>query len=169
MPSSRSIVESVIVALKSKVLTHSYLEIYQCLEYLFIVRRAVLQADKYSFDLKTLVDYIIQENIRVPERQDITDIIRDNISDEELSAFLDIKEDGMIERKTKIDKVAEIIYRVRCNIAHLKYGQETIAEMADMQKMIEKVSKIVLLVYSKRDGEITNLCMSTGAWRKLKN
>lgn len=169
MPSSRSIVESVIVALKSKVLIHSYLEIYQCLEYLFIVRRAVLQADKYSFDLKTLVDYIIQENIRVPERQDITDIIRDNISDEELSAFLDVKEDGTIERKTKIDKVAEIIYRVRCNIAHLKYGQETIAEMADMQKMIEKVSKIVLLVYSKRDGEITNLCMSTGAWRRLKD
>lgn len=169
LPSSRSIVESVIIALRSKVLTHSYLEIYQCLEYLFIVRRAILQAEKYSFDLKTLVDYIIQESIRVPERQDITDIIKDNISDEELLAFLDIKEDGTMERKTKIDKVAEIIYRVRCNIAHLKYGQETLAEMSDMQKMIEKVSKIVLLVYSKRDGEITNLCMSTGAWRKLRD
>lgn len=168
IPSSRSIVESVIVALKSKVLAHSYLEIYQCLEYLFIVRRAVVQSDKYSFDLKTFVDYLIKENIRVPERQDITDIIRDNISDEELSIFLGIEEDDTLERKSKVDKVAEIIYRVRCNIAHLKYGQETISEMADMQKMIEKISKIVLLVYSKRDEEITNLCTSTGAWRKLR-
>lgn len=167
LTSSRSVAESIRAALKSKLLTHSYLEIYQCLEYLFIVRRSLLQSKKYSFDLKKFVDFILQENIKVPERKDITDLIRDNVADEDLNVFLEMDDPDTLEREKKVDKVSDKIYEIRCNIAHLKYGQSNIPEMTDMQKMIEKLSRIVLLVYIKMDEEITKLCLETNAWKKL--
>ena len=66
----------------------------------------------------------------------------------------------------KYKTVSNHIYRLRCNIAHLRYDQDDFSHI-DWKKCTEALIEILLSIYQKRDSDVVQVCTSKGAWKNI--
>lgn len=176
LDSSRSVAIPIIEALQSHFINHTYLGIYQCLEYLFIVNRALKYSSKYSFELTNTVQMIIEEGIRMAERMDIKEVISKASFERAIKPFYDklildssnLGDEIIDEKESIIQKVSEMVYKVRCNIAHLKYRQENLSVMDNMKQLVENLIQITYSVYNEMNSQIIDLCSNTMSWKPME-
>lgn len=57
------------------------------------------------------------------------------------------------------------IYKLRCNIAHLRYNQDDIS--VNWGKCVEALVEIIYSIYKKCDTEIVSICTNKGAWKPI--
>jgi len=163
LESSRSISISIISIIQGGINEHKFLELYQCIEYLFIIMNAREIAIQYNIDNNKAVDIVINEHLRSIES---SKVIAKYASETSVINFYEVLLDEG-DCKNKSEKVSAYIYSVRCNIAHLRYKQEQLLENVKWKVMLEYVSNIVLSIYEKMDGELVQLCQDTNAWTPL--
>lgn len=149
-----------------------YLELYRCIEYLYVVNKIFEWKPKYNFEDEKIVELVINENLRFPERTSIISIIskyaEETIVDEYYKAIketLDVAES--IPKMKKAEEVAELIYQNRCRIAHFKYKQENNIEENYIKVQLLYLSEIVLSVFRNIDKELSSLCLNTSVWEVI--
>ncbi|PTQ84505.1 hypothetical protein C8U37_10872 [Trichococcus patagoniensis] len=166
LESSRSISTSIINLIQSGMNEHKFLQLYQCIEYLFIIHNAIELSEKYPIDKKTAVGIIANEGFRRTEISNVVNIISTYTEGSLLNNFYDAFFQGE-ECSNKSEKVANYIYKVRCNVAHLRYNQEQFLETIQWRELIENVTNIVLSIYNTMDDKINKLCKDTDSWVSL--
>lgn len=166
MESSRSVSESIISTILSGMNEHKFLELYQCIEYLFIIYNAGEIASKYSIDKNNAVDLVINENLKITELSNVSNIIGKYASETLITNFYDVLLDEG-ECDNKPERVSKYIYKIRCNVAHLRYKQEQLLETLKWKDILENVSNIILSIYRNMDDDIISLCKNTNAWTSI--
>lgn len=173
MKSSRSIANSIINVTLNKRNVYLYLELYQCLEYLFIVNKALKISSDYKLNEETAVKIVICENIKMGEIVSLHNLLQENCDKEVLKNFYNyIRNYNLTLSEADgegqfIQKVSDFIYKLRCNIAHFKYKQDEDICKVDFIWLIENMSKIILNIYETMDDNIVNLCETTEIWKIL--
>ncbi|WP_346354022.1 hypothetical protein [Azotosporobacter soli] len=172
LKSSRSILPTLLNMCGLKRRSHLFLEIYRCLEYLYIIIKILEWKSKHDIALLSLVDLVLKEKLRFPERVSIKELVfnyaHQDIIDKYYNYIMDKDSDVKpeIEKNKKAEKVADYIYSQRCSIAHFQYKQEkTICD----ERLIEQFSLITELVYAvfeNLDVNIVELCELTKVWGK---
>lgn len=166
LQSSRGVADSLINAFSSSVAEYAYLQIYQCLEYLFSIDRTLYFGDKYSLDKDKLLDLISNINMfRTNELQLLSDVISRYATQLEIETFLNTIEEQV--NQNAVEQVSEIIYRIRCTIAHLKYNQSKYLEEINWEKHLVALTNLVLAIYSQCDAQLVSLLTNKEAWEKI--
>ena len=170
MKSSRGIATTIIDMLKSTMVSHGFLKLYHCLEYLFVVDKSLQIVDKYSISNEVAVKLVVDEKIKDREYLIGSELIKQYASKEFVSSFYkDIlqKNDEEIELEKQVEKISEYIYRTRCGIAHFKYLQDNIPSNEMLQNVIVGFSKIITSIYEKLDNRIDTMCEEIRVCEKL--
>lgn len=164
--SSRGVADSLINAFTSSVAEYAYLQIYQCLEYLFSIDRTLYFSEKYNLDKDNLLDLISNINMfRTNEQQLLSDVISHYATQPVIENFLNTIEEQV--NQNAVEQVSEIIYKIRCTIAHLKYNQSKYLEEINWEKHLVALSSLVLSIYSQCDAQLVSLLTNKEAWEKL--
>ena len=166
LESSRSIASSIINVMQSGMNEHKFLQLYQCIEYLFIIYNAIEISSKYSIDNSTAVEMIINEGFRVTEISNVVSIIGKCASESSIINFYDVIIQGE-ECDNKSERVSSYIYKIRCNVAHLRYKQEKLLESLYWKDLLEYATNMVLSIYQKMDNKISKLCTETYSWTSI--
>lgn len=162
---SRSIAPSLVNFYESSLIEYSFLQLYQCMEYLFKLNNCFLISDSCNVDVNDVVNIIESYELKISEIDNLCKVIKNNASETSIETFFDfISEKG----DDKINSVARYIYRLRCNIAHLRYNQYDCLKDVDWEKCIDALLCIIYSIYNKLDERITNVCTYKNSWKQIK-
>ncbi len=164
LKSSRSIAVSIINIMQSEIKEHKYLQLYQCIEYLFIIYNAIEISNKYSIDSSTAIEMVINENFKTTEISNVSNTIRKYASESAVSNFYSNIIQSSEEQIDEVEKVSKYIYKVRCNIAHLKYKQDDFLKQINWKELMKYTTSVVLSIYQKMDDEIIDICKDNNSW-----
>lgn len=64
-------------------------------------------------------------------------------------------------------QMSNYIYKLRCNVAHLRYKQEHITDV-NWTRCIDILLEIATLIFQRRDSEIIQACNSNETWEPLR-
>ena len=171
LESSRCIIPMFDTILQTKKNDIIFLQLYRCLEYLYIIQRAWYISEKYNMEIRDTLDMLNNENIRYPEASSIKDLILRYCSKDiidEYCYYLERNADISIDNdENKMRKVAEYIYITRCKIAHYKYGQVKLSDEETLYESNIILCKMVKEVYQKIDEEIVKLNEELQSWEEL--
>lgn len=148
---------------------HIFLELYRCLEYLYIVVKILDWNEKYGISEDKIVELIFKEELRFIERKSIKNVIEklnDAVLDKHLANGFGQMEREM-DRGKKCEKISEYIYQTRCDIAHFKYMQK---DLLNEQEFIEKAVFLVGVLYDifeSLDDSIRGLGEKTDIWNNI--
>lgn len=172
LESSRSIIPMMNNMLQTTNMDLIFLQLYRCLEYLYVIHRAIYLGNEYNIELRSMLSLLNNENIRYPEFSSMREIIDnycDNVLIEQyyqyLSRNLNIKSSK--EENIK-EKVADYIYSTRCKIAHFKYGQEEIEDKNSLLESNILLSEVVKTVFQKIDERIIQINEDINLWQKFE-
>lgn len=168
--SSRGIAVSINNALKSEHWEYLYLQLYQCLEYLFIIRTAISLKSKYNIDDKIAIDIASSGQLRTTENDNLISVLQLTPESSIENFYSFIPGDSFVSKsdENKKQTVSNYIYRIRCNIAHLRFNQE-ILEIEELKtEIIRYLSEIILNTYQNNDLDIVNICHSKSPWKEIK-
>lgn len=168
--SSRSIAGSILNCLESSLVEYAFLQLYQCLEYLFRLNNSVLMATKHSISLETAIDIVVENEFKVSEQDNLYSVIKNNASETSIDTFYGLitdEESKSDDESKKWISCCKYIYKLRCNIAHLRYDQEVISDVS-WEKCLEAMTDVIESIYRKRDREIIQICESKKMWRLLE-
>lgn len=168
----------VVSILENIVQTHSapniFLQLYRCLEYLFIICKALEFLGKHTLQDKVskIVQVLDEEKIRFPENGCLY-LVLDNYGAHE---FIDeyyhyINENvriGGTLSKNKVQTVCDYIYGTRCKIAHYKYGQEEISDVGTMHESNVILCKLVKSIFEKLDDVLLNINIELGVFHEIE-
>lgn len=168
LESSRSLAESVINGLKSNQWEYTYLQLYQCMEYLFAVNNAIELKNKYCIpDISPAIDIASDSILKKTEKDSLIGILSQHTPPSTLDIFC--KATFNYEDSNKIEKAAEYIYKIRCNLAHLRFKQDALPLKCDKSVMLEELSSLIADTYERLDTQIVSICESKSAWTRLNN
>ena len=171
--SSRSISASVISGLQSSLKEYSFLQLYQCLEYMFRLNNALAIVKSHGVAQEAAIKIVQEYEFRLTESENLKRVIENHATGTAVDEFIVYLNnfDPTVSQKShqeKCTKVSEYIYKIRCNIAHLRYKQDTSLMPKDWDCAIEKLAKLVFEVYSNRDKDIIQICELNSAWKVLE-
>lgn len=168
LESSRSLSGSVINGLKSNQWEYTYLQLYQCLEYLFAVNNAIELKNKYCMsDISPAIDIASDSVLKKTEKDSLIGVLSQHTPPSTLDVFC--KATFNYEDLNKTEKAAEYIYKIRCNLAHLRFKQDSLPLKCDKSVMLEELSSIIADTYENLDTQIVSICESKSAWTLLNN
>ncbi len=166
--SSRGLSSALMNAIDSTSWEYSYLQLYHCLEYLFIIRQAEILSDEYTIKIDAAIDIASSGRLRAVEHENLFDVLAltpDIHIDNFYGALILGK--GQFESGDKRMSVTKYIYKLRCCIAHLRFKQETIDVDGEKAEILERISEIVYGTYQQNDIEIINMCKSKSPWHQI--
>lgn len=165
--SSRSIAASIINCLESRLVEYSFLQLYQCLEYLYIINNSISIAHSHDISHTKAIDIVISYKFKTTEEENLYQVLKANTPEvavlplyEEISSTYDDNTD-------KYKVTAAYIYKIRCNIAHLRYKQDNIVSSIKWGKLLNSMSEIIYLTYQKMDNDINRICLNKETWKKV--
>lgn len=148
-----------------------FLQLYRCIEYLFIIHKALAYSDKYELQLENVLKMLNTEKIRFPENSNIQAIVSEYCSDVIVNEYYTyIMRSLMLQESDKVtlkDKVANYIYETRCKIAHFKYGQEKIKDKETLGESNIILSKVVKNIYQQLDDKLVEINEKMEVWHKI--
>lgn len=166
--SSGTISVSILNSIQSPLLEYTFLQLYQCLEYLFKLNNCFLISIDHNLSLEKSIDIVLTHELKVSESDNLYSVLKNYASETSIDAMI-----GSIPnchaKTTDNDKfriASNYIYRLRCNIAHLRYNQDDLSNV-DWSKCVDAIIEIIYSVYQKCDLKISKVCLSKKAWKDI--
>ena len=166
LESSRSHAASIVNGLKSNQWEYTYLQFYQCLEYLFAVNNAIELKDKYSIsDISPAIDIASDSILKKSEKDSLIGVLSQYTPQPTLDVFC--KTTFNYEEPNRLEKAADYIYKIRCNLAHLRFKQDALPLKCDKMVMLEELAGIIADTYEALDAQIVSICETKNSWIQL--
>ena len=165
LQSSRGLSVALSNAINSFNWDYSYLQLYHCLEYLFIIRNAMLLSEEYKIEDDAAIDIASSGKLRALENESLLAVLA--LAPElPIESFYDtlIFGKGEYESEDRKSAVSKYIYKLRCCIAHLRFEQENFDLNDTQDKVFDKLVEIIYGIYSQNDAEISKACNSKSPW-----
>lgn len=166
LESSRSIALSLINFYKSSIDEYSFLQLYQCVEYLFKINNSIIISKKLNIDNKEVIDIISHYDLKKAEKDSLIDVLKES-EETYITNFYNIiaTEKHDEDNPTKI--AAEYIYKLRCNVAHLRYDQNNLSNKYEWNSIFSALLDIIISIYEKLNGTILEICMHKSTWKTI--
>lgn len=164
---SRSIAVSMINSFKSQLLEYSFLQWYQCIEYLFRINSGIAISDEHKINITTAIDIVTENELRITEEENLYRVISNYASQQSIDFFISTMKIHKGDNSDKVRVVSRYIYKLRCNIAHLRYNQEEIIIDVPWEKRIECLAMIVLSIYQKCNEKIVHIGTEKFVWTSI--
>lgn len=164
---SRSIAASMINSFKSQLLEYSFLQWYQCIEYLFRINSGIVISEEHKISITTAIDIVTENELRITEEENLYRVIKNYASLQSIDFFVSTMKIPKEANSDKIRVVSRHIYKLRCNIAHLRYNQEEITTDVPWEKRIECLAMIVLSIYQKCNEKIVLIGTEKSVWTSI--
>lgn len=151
-----------------------FLQLYRCLEYLFIICKALefLKKHELQDELSKIVLVLDEEKIRFAENGCLHLIIDKYVTSEIINEYYNYVDKNVRHRETtsenKVQTVCDYIYSTRCKIAHYKYGQEEIFDSGTLQESIIILCKLVKSVFEKLDDVLMEINTELGVFSEIE-
>lgn len=165
--SSRSIAASIVNCIESRLIEYSFLQLYQCLEYLYIINSSISIALSYSISQETAIDIVTSYKLKTTEEENLYQVLKSNTPEGAIEPLYDEISSTIDENPDKYKVVAAYIYKIRCNIAHLRYNQDNILLKIEWEKTIDSMAEIIYSTYHKMDNNIKGICINKETWKKF--
>ena len=133
-----------------------YLNLYQCIEYLFIPNRAQEFKTKYNMSLKDALVLNMNEAIKKDERGNSLCVVRlagEVAIHNMYSVFFEPKEGS-----NELEQVNNWIYDTRCSIAHFRYGQNKNNGMIISEDKLIAMLELLGAIYDKMPNDMKDIC-----------
>lgn len=163
--SSRSIALAIYNALISVTWEYSYLQLYQCLEYLFIIKNGLSLADDYDLTKSTAVDIAASGKLKSTELENLVSVISSTSEMYIDDFYSNIINDGDVDNKKQ--SVAKYIYKIRCNIAHLRFNQDVLDIDGIKNEILQRMAEIIFNTYENNKSEIIEICNDKKLWKEI--
>lgn len=151
-----------------------FLQLYRCLEYLFIICKALefLKKHELQDELSKIVLVLDEEKIRFAENGCLHLIIDKYVTSEIINEYYNYVDKNVRHGETtsenKVQTVCDYIYSTRCKIAHYKYGQEEIFDSGTLQESIIILCKLVKSVFEKLDDVLMEINTELGVFSEIE-
>lgn len=151
-----------------------FLQLYRCLEYLFIICKALefLKKHELQDELSKIVLVLDEEKIRFAENGCLHLIIDKYATSEIINEYYNYVDKNVRHGETtsenKVQTVCDYIYSTRCKIAHYKYGQEEIFDSGTLQESIIILCKLVKSVFEKLDDVLMEINTELGVFSEIE-
>lgn len=166
MLSSRTISASILNSIQSPLVEYTFLQFYQCIEYLFKLNNCFSLSEKHNLCLEKSIDIILAHELKISEVENLYQVLKSNASDSSVDTVINIIPQAFEESGDKFRKASNYIYKLRCNIAHLRYDQDDVSNV-DWTSCTEALIEVIFSVYQRRDSDIIQVCTSKGAWNSI--
>lgn len=166
--SSGTISVSILNSIQSPLMEYTFLQLYQCLEYLFKLNNCFLIATGHSLPLEKSIDIVLTHELKVSESENLYSVLKNYASETSIDTMISAIPNCQ-PKTAETDKfriASNYIYRLRCNIAHLRYNQDDLSNV-DWSKCVDAIIEIIYSVYQQCDSKINQICMSKNAWKDI--
>jgi len=163
LQSSRSIAGSLLNGIQNPMIEYTYLQIYQCIEYLFRLNNCFTISETHGVALGTSMDIVLAHEFRSSESDNLLQILRKYADEALIEVIVDLTSVPLTEIKDIYQKAASYIYMLRCNVAHLRYKQDDTSSVSWI-RCVTALIDIVLSIYQKCDAKIISVCTAQNAW-----
>ena len=164
LKSSRSIAGSVLNGIQNPLIEYTFLQMYQCIEYLFRLNNCFTISSEHGIALGTSMDIVLSNEFKKSESENLLQILRNYAEPALLEVIVDLSLDGGAGEVTDVfQKATSYIYKLRCNIAHLRYNQDDLSNVKWAQ-CVNVLIEVVLSIYQKCDENIISVCDEKEAW-----
>ena len=170
LKSSRSIINMVFNIFHTTSEKLIFLQLYQMLEYLFVVQRANDISERYDIPLEKIIKLIDDEGIRMPENISVKKLVEACSDKTIIDNYMDyITTNNVFVQKenNNFEKIADYIYKTRCRIAHYKLMHEDVEDDELLIKSNHCLLKLILHLYGKYDETINYINSNFFVWRKI--
>lgn len=171
LQSARSISWNVLHYSDTNQWEYQFLQIYQCLEYLFIIVAAMDLEEKYEVDECKAIKIAVDNIFKRSEKENLIMTMHrcsDTYVDEYFGLLKTYPQFNGKSDSVKSDYVADHIYQIRCSIAHLRFKQDDILKFIDYKKEISILILITLNIFSSLNDKICKYNQAMNAWQTLK-
>ena len=166
--SSRSIAASILSGFWSPLVEYTFLQLYQCLEYLYRLNNCFIISEEHNITLEAAIDIVTLHEFKISEEDNLYQVIRRYAAETVVDSFVERLSLYGEENNDKNRKVSHYIYKLRCNIAHLRYNQDNVLKYVNWDICVEELTAIIYLIYQKIDTKVCSVCESKGVWTSLK-
>lgn len=168
MCGSRSIAASIINGIKSSQWEYCYLQFYHCLEYLFAISNAIdLQLKYINVDIALAIDIASDGVLKKAEKDSLVGVISKYTPKNTLDNFCKFTH-ACDEAESKVDKAADYIYKIRCNLAHLRFKQDALPLKCEYDIMLDEITALIADTYENLEEKIIEICSLKDSWTELK-
>lgn len=168
LESSRCIAELIVNICRTHDTKLIFLQLYRMMEYLFMVQKAIEMSKKYSVDKNVIIKMLCDDNaFWQKEEQHVVELVSTYAGEEEKDRYFKyLQKYNLIDSNVKIqnEKLANYIYRRRCQIAHFKYRQEGISDENMLDESNERLVEIVCSMYRKLNNDIVAVNSHFNTW-----
>ena len=151
-----------------------FLQLYRCLEYLFIICKALEFSEKHELkdSLSKIILVLDKEKIRFAESGCLHLIINKYGASEIINEYYNYIDKnvrhGVSRSENKVQTVCDYIYSTRCKIAHYKYGQEEILDSNTLRESIIILCKLVKSIFEKLDDVLMEINTELEIFREIE-
>lgn len=167
LKSSRSVAASVVNSYRSSLPEYTFLQWYQCIEYLFRINNSISISSLHNVPIDTAIDIVTDHELKISEEENLYQVLKSHASDTAIDYFLNRTALTLEETSDKVRCVAKYIYRHRCSIAHLRYNQDTSFKNSDWKGITEALVEVVYSLYIACDDSINTICTNKHVWTPL--
>ena len=164
--SSRSIAASLINSMQNPLAEYAFLQLYQCIEYLFKLNNCFIISANHELDLETAIDIVLSHEFKISEMENLYQVLRNNASETSIDSMISIIPTFPDDTSDVFKKASLHIYKLRCNIAHLRYNQDVLPDI-NWESNIKALIEIIFSIYQKRDADIVEICLSKNSWKTI--
>lgn len=161
--SSRSIAGSLFNSIINTKWEYKFLQLYHCLEYLFVITSAENLISKYSIEDKAAIDISLDNIAHKNEKERLMDVVKNA----DVTVIDDYYNYLKTEKEDKIEAISADIYKIRCCIAHFRFDQEKYIEKINQNLILEKMIALVLSIYNNLNTIIEKYCNEKKTWLRL--
>lgn len=164
--SSRSIAATILNGLSSSLIEYTFLQIYQCIEYLFKLNLSFSLSKNHNIPLEKSLGIVLTHEFRMAESENFYHVLKENIPIDIMESHAEILPDTAGLESDIYRRMSTYIYKLRCNVAHLRYKQECLTDV-NWAKCIDILLEIATLIFQRRDSEIIQACNNNNTWELL--
>ena len=166
MLSSRTISASILNGIQSPLVEYTFLQFYQCIEYLFKLNNCFSISENHDLPLTKSIDIVLAYELKMSESENLYKVLRNNASETSIDAVISILPQSAEENSDKFRRASNYIYKLRCSIAHLRYDQDDTSNV-NWMKCTEALIEVIFSVYQKCDSNIIQVCTSKTSWKPI--
>lgn len=166
MLSSRTISASILNGIQSPLVEYTFLQFYQCIEYLFKLNNCFSISEGHNLPLVKSIEIVLAHELKITEAENLYQVLKNNASEASIDSVISIIPQPIEEHSDKVKVASNYIYRLRCSIAHLRYDQDDTSNV-NWIRCTEALIEVIFSVYQKRDSDIIQICTNKNSWKPI--
>lgn len=173
LESSRSVAELIVNICRTHDTKLIFLQLYRMMEYLFMVHKSIEMSEKYNIDKKVIIKMLCDDNaFWQKEEQHVVELISDYADSDKKDEYIKYLQENnfigdTVKKENENEKLANYVYKRRCQIAHFKYMQEEIKDESVLDKSNERLADLVCSMYRKLDNDIVTVNKHFKTWSDI--